>query len=248
MRPRAQLTLVVFMRHGQAANNVERVLAGRSPGVPLTEEGRRQAAAAAELLSDMRISRVLASPIERAAQTAEIVAGRIGAQAETDDRLVELDMGKYTGMRYDDILSKHGNVFQKFYSGDLELAHNGVETFEMVKKRVMGLVDEIGRAADGAEAAADGAEAAAPGGLPGSDPAGAAAAADADGAAGGNVLLVTHMDPIKAVLSASAGLDSDLLLNLVVANASLTVFVRHGGRLWLRALNVLEPQRYAERW
>lgn len=247
MRPRAQLTLVVFMRHGQAANNVERVLAGRSPGVPLTEEGRRQAAAAAELLSDMRISRVITSPIERAAQTAGIVAGRIGAQPETDDRLVELDMGKFTGMRYDDILSRHGNVFQKFYSGDLELAHNGVETFDMVKKRVMGLVDEIGRATDEAEeAAAQGAEAAAPGGLPGSDPAGAAAAAGGD--AGGNVLLVSHMDPIKAVLSASAGLDSDLLLNLVVANASLTVFVRHGGRLWLRALNVLEPRRYAERW
>ena len=244
MRPRAQLTLVVFMRHGQAANNVERVLAGRSPGVPLTEEGRRQAAAAAELLSDMGISRVLTSPIERAEQTAGIVSDRIGVRAEADERLVELDMGKFTGMRYDEILSRHGNVFRKFYSGDLELAHNGVETFDMVKKRVMGLVDEIGGASGGP---ADALRPPPPsGGLPGADPAGAAGGGGA--AAGGGVLLVTHMDPIKAVLSASAGLDPDLLLNLVVANASLTVFVRHEGRLWLKALNVLEPRRYAERW
>lgn len=230
------MTLVVLMRHGRALNNVKRVLAGRSPGFPLTDEGRRQASAAAELLSDMRISRVLTSPVERAASTAEIVSGRIGVEPEPDERLIELDMGKFTGMAYDEILSRHGNVFEKFYSGDLELAHRGVETFDMVKKRVMGLVDELGVSADG-----QGAEA---GGPTAADPAGAAGA----GASGGNVLLVTHMDPIKAVLSAAAGLDSDLLLNLVVANASLTVFVRHEGRLWLKALNVLEPQRYAEQW
>lgn len=230
------------MRHGQAVNNVKRMLAGRSPGISLTDEGRRQAAAAAELLSDMRISRILTSPIERAVQTAEIVSGRIGVRHEADDRLVELDMGKFTGMRYDEILSRHGNVFRKFYSGDLELAHKGVETFDMVKKRVMGLVDEIGGAPGGTADASR--PPPPPGGLPGADPAGAAGGA----AAGGGVLLVTHMDPIKAVLSASAGLDPDLLLNLVVANASLTVFVRHEGRLWLKALNVLEPRRYAESW
>lgn len=237
MGRRAQLTLVVLMRHGRALNNVKRVLAGRSPGFPLTDEGRRQASAAAELLSDMRISRVLTSPVERAASTAEIVSGRIGVEPEPDERLIELDMGKFTGMAYDEILSRHGNVFEKFYSGDLELAHRGVETFDMVKKRVMGLVDELGVSADGQGADAGGPTTAA-------DPAGAAGA----GGGGGNVLLVTHMDPIKAVLSAAAGLDSDLLLNLVVANASLTVFVRHEGRLWLKALNVLEPQRYAEQW
>lgn len=249
MGRRAQLTLVVLMRHGQASNNVKRVLAGRSPGFPLTDEGRRQAAAAAELLSDMHITRVLTSPIERAASTAEIVSGRIGVGVEPDERLIELDMGKFTGMAYDEILSAHGNVFEKFYSGDLELAHRGVETFDMVKKRVMGLVDEIGGGPAAGQGAAAAAVAAASAAASAADPPGAAGAADAgDGDGGGNVLLVTHMDPIKAVLSAAAGLDSDLLLNMVVANASLTVFVRHEGRLWLKALNVIEPRRYAEQW
>lgn len=233
------------MRHGQAVNNVKRMLAGRSPGISLTDEGRRQAAAAAELLSDMRISRILTSPIERAVQTAEIVSGRIGVRHEADDRLVELDMGKFTGMGYGDVLSKHGNVFHKFYSGDLELAHNGVETFDMVKRRVSSLLDEMAAGdGDAANAGGGGGEGgAAPGGPAGTNPAGAAA-----GGGGANTLLVTHMDPIKAALSASAGLDPDLLLNLVVANASLTVFVRHDGRLWLKALNVLDPARYAEPW
>ena len=227
------------MRHGQAANNVERMLAGRSPGISLTDEGRRQAAAAAELLPDMRISRVITSPIARAVQTAEIVSGRIGVGHEVDDRLVELDMGKFTGMRYDDVLSKHGNVFRKFYSGDLELAHNGVETFDMVKRRISGLLDELAAGDAGADTS---------GSADASGPSATSPAGAAPGGGEGNTLLVTHMDPIKAVLSSSAGLDPDLLLNLVVANASLTVFVRYDGRLWLKALNVLSPARYVEAW
>ena len=35
-----------------------------------------------------------------------------------------------------EIFSSHGNVFMKFYKGELEIAHNGVETFADVKKRV----------------------------------------------------------------------------------------------------------------
>ena len=60
-----------------------------------------------------------------------------------DDRLIELDMGKFTGVPYDEIFKSHGNVFMKFYDGELEIAHNGVETFAEVKKRVLGIVDHV---------------------------------------------------------------------------------------------------------
>ena len=220
--------LIVFLRHGQARNNTERILAGRSPGVRLTEEGVEQSKAAAAMAAGMGISRIYTSPMERAVQTAGIVSEAMdgGASAVPDDRLIELDMGKFTGMGYDDVLSRHGNVFLKFYSGDLELAHNGVETFGMVKRRVMGMVEEVGREHPGE-----------------------------------NVLLVTHMDPIKAALSEAVDPDPRFLLELVVANASLTVFDWDGGGngkgdgarggrgpLFLRALNVMDPSRLSRAW
>ena len=134
---------IIFLRHGQAKNNTERILAGRTPGVPLTETGINQAEKAGEFLKDMNISAIYSSPIERAKNTAEIVGKHNSIDVKIDDRLIELDMGKFTGVPYDEIFSSHGNVFMKFYRGELEIAHNGVETFADVKKRILGIVDDV---------------------------------------------------------------------------------------------------------
>ena len=64
---------IIFLRHGQATNNTKRVLAGRTPGVPLTEKGVDQAEKAAKFLEEMNVSAIYSSPIERAQDTAEII-------------------------------------------------------------------------------------------------------------------------------------------------------------------------------
>ena len=64
---------IIFLRHGQAKNNTERVLSGRTPGVSLTDKGIIQAQQTAELLEHMNISAIYSSPIQRAKHTAEIV-------------------------------------------------------------------------------------------------------------------------------------------------------------------------------
>ena len=204
---------IIFLRHGQAKNNTERVLAGRTPGVPLTDDGIDQAKTAAEFVEKMNVTKIYSSPIERALQTAEIVGNHNAIDVVSDERLIELDMGKFTGMKYDEIFSKHGNVFLKFYSGDLELAHNGVETFAEVKSRVLDIIDHVvGQHKDE------------------------------------NVLLVTHMDPIKAVLSSVMDLKPQSLFELIVANASLTVFNEYQGNLSLKAINVMDPSRFDQDW
>ncbi len=57
---------IIFLRHGQAKNNTERILAGRTEGVPLTDTGIKQAEQTAQLLKQMNISAIYSSPIERA--------------------------------------------------------------------------------------------------------------------------------------------------------------------------------------
>ena len=127
---------IIFLRHGQAKNNTDRVLAGRTEGIPLTDLGIKQAQHTAQLVENMNVSAIYSSPIQRAKHTAEIVGQHNSLDVQIDDRLIELDMGKFTGMPYNQIFSSHGNVFMKFYNGELEIAHNGVETFSEVKKRV----------------------------------------------------------------------------------------------------------------
>jgi len=204
---------IIFLRHGQAKNNTERILAGRTEGFPLTETGIKQSEHTAELLKHMNISAIYSSPIERAKHTAEIAGKHNSLDVTIDDRLNELDMGKFTGMPYDEIFKSHGNVFMKFYNGDLEIAHNGVETFPDVKKRILGIVDYI------IEKHPD-----------------------------ENVLLVTHMDPIKAMLSTIVDLSPTNLYELIITNASLNIFREKDRKYSLSGLNVMDPSRFDQGW
>ena len=204
---------IIFLRHGQAKNNTERILAGRTEGVPLTDTGIEQAEHTSQLVEHMNISAIYSSPIERAKHTAEIVGKHNSLDVTIDDRLIELDMGKFTGMPYDAIFNDHGNVFMKFYNGELEIAHNGVETFSEVKKRVLGIVDHV------IEKHPD-----------------------------ENVLLVTHMDPIKAMLSTIVDLSPVNLFELIIANASLNIFREKERKFSLSGLNVMHPSRFDQGW
>ncbi|MHA7648088.1 histidine phosphatase family protein [Nitrosopumilus sp. S4] len=204
---------IIFLRHGQAKNNTERILAGRTDGIPLTETGIQQAEHTAELVKHMNISAIYSSPIQRAKHTAEIVGEHNSIDVKIDERLIELDMGKFTGMPYDEIFNSHGNVFMKFYNGELEIAHNGVETFTEVKKRVLGIVDHV------VEKHPD-----------------------------ENVLLVTHMDPIKAMISTIVDLSPANLFELIIANASLNIFREKQRKFSLSGLNVMHPSRFDQGW
>ena len=66
--------MIIFLRHGQAENNTKKILAGRSPGVNLTEIGIQQAEQAGKMLETLNISTIYSSPIDSALQTAKTVA------------------------------------------------------------------------------------------------------------------------------------------------------------------------------
>jgi len=203
--------MIIFLRHGQAENNTKKILAGRSPGVNLTETGIKQAEQAGLMLKSMNISKIYSSPIDRALQTAEIVSKQCDQEVILDDRLIELDMGKFTKMPYDEIFSKHGNVFLKFYQGSEEVSENDVETFAQVQKRVFEMVDFV-----------------------------------LSQNKNENIVLVTHMDPIKAMIGKVLNLKPETLFELIIANASLNIFKNNGQKFYLTAINAMSSERFQE--
>ena len=50
--------MIIFLRHGQAENNTKKILAGRTPGINLTEEGKKQAEQAGEMIKSLNISAI----------------------------------------------------------------------------------------------------------------------------------------------------------------------------------------------
>lgn len=81
-------TVVHLLRHGEV-HNPEGILYGRLPGFVLSAIGHRMAEAAADDLAGRDVTYVVASPLERAQQTARPVADRFGLPVATDERLIE---------------------------------------------------------------------------------------------------------------------------------------------------------------
>jgi broad specificity phosphatase PhoE len=81
-------TVVHLVRHGQV-ENPRRVLYGRLPGYHLSALGQAQAELLAGHFAGARLAAVLASPLERAQQTAAPIAAAHGLEIHTDLRLIE---------------------------------------------------------------------------------------------------------------------------------------------------------------
>ncbi len=86
--PSETRTIVHVLRHGEV-HNPSGILYGRLPGFRLSVTGEAQARAVAASLADHDIAHVVASPLERAQQTATPIAEKHGLQIRTDDTLIE---------------------------------------------------------------------------------------------------------------------------------------------------------------
>ena len=81
-------TTVHMLRHGEV-HNPEMVLYGRLPNFRLSEDGLQMARDAADALRDRDITHVVASPLQRAQETAGPTAEAFGLPISTDERLLE---------------------------------------------------------------------------------------------------------------------------------------------------------------
>lgn len=107
------MVTIILLRHGESTANVQRILAGRSPGVELTDRGREQVARVAQELPHIDVIRH--STIHRCVDTAHIVAqGRDVHQIAQDSRFDEVDYGEWSGLPLDDLQTRtHWESVQK---------------------------------------------------------------------------------------------------------------------------------------
>jgi 2,3-bisphosphoglycerate-dependent phosphoglycerate mutase len=89
---------ILVLRHGQSVADIENRHEGRAD-FPLTELGREQARlAAAWIAANKPPSVIVASPLKRAAETAEIAAAACALTVEYDDGLMEMNNGVLAGL------------------------------------------------------------------------------------------------------------------------------------------------------
>jgi probable phosphomutase (TIGR03848 family) len=93
----ADMTRFLLIRHA-LVDGYGTHLAGRGPGVRLNGRGRAQAAALAARLARLPLAAVYSSPLERAVETAQALAGPHCIDVAVDDAFLELDFGTWTGV------------------------------------------------------------------------------------------------------------------------------------------------------
>jgi broad specificity phosphatase PhoE len=135
------VTVFHLLRHGEHGL-LGRVLAGRMPGVGLTEKGRAEIAAVAERLATENIGALYSSPLQRTRESAEIVAARLGLSIAYRDDLVELDFGEWTGATFDAI--RTDPRWQAWSTRRSLAAIPGGESMRQVQQRAVEALLDIG--------------------------------------------------------------------------------------------------------
>lgn len=137
---RAVLT-ILLTRHGRTARSEPEQYLGQHVDVALSDAGRDEARRLAERLNDVRIDRIVSSPLVRSAETAEILAG--GAPVQLDPRLAELDYGRWEGLTLEEIEARFPGEYDQYEADPASHRVGGGESGRHVARRVGTLIDEL---------------------------------------------------------------------------------------------------------
>jgi isoleucyl-tRNA synthetase len=124
-----------IMRHAEAESNISGVIdAIADEQNPLTDIGRSQAKMTAEILQERGITRIVHSGMQRARETAEIVASELGlplSAVESDERLQEFKVGTdWEGKTWTEFNAQFATEEEKF----TKVFPGGEERYDLIKR------------------------------------------------------------------------------------------------------------------
>jgi broad specificity phosphatase PhoE len=137
------VTTLILVRHGQTAWNAVERFRGREE-IPLDEVGLSQAERTAERIRrQWNLAAVYCSPLSRAKATAEAIGRRCGLPVTVHPRLVDIDCGKWQGMRPAEARLRYPHRTKRWYRGAPFACPPGGESLSAVKRRCLKAVREI---------------------------------------------------------------------------------------------------------
>lgn len=219
------MPVIVLLRHGLSSANVSGILAGRAPGVSLTDEGIRALRANLELLPHRHFTQLLHSPLQRCAQTASIAAEAADFdRIDVDEAVIELDYGEWTGRPLKELGEEPlwATVVKSASQARFPGGESITEAAERSTARVRDLVAQLREDERADESRAD--------------------AEPTDGTEKSTpprwAMIVSHGDIIKAIIADALGMPLDDFQRLSVAPGSFTVIDFSGDRPVLAAMSV----------
>ena len=133
---------LILVRHGETAWNREERFRGRK-NILLNDKGILQAKLAAEYLNDFKIDLIVASPMQRALQTAREIKRDRNIEIIIDEEIADMDFGQWEGMKVNDVREKYPELFSIWVSTPHLCRIPDGENFQMVLDRSLRAIDKI---------------------------------------------------------------------------------------------------------
>ncbi len=196
--PGGTQTTVILVRHGVTAHTTAKRfsggLGGDNPG--LSDEGRAQIRAVADWIAPLAdsVDAVIASPVRRTQESAEILAERLGHPLEIEPGFAEMEFGDWDGLTFTEVGERHQADLEAWL-GSLDISPPGGESFRSVEKRVLDALDRL-----------------------------------LEAHAGKTVVVVSHVTPIKTLVSHAVDAPLDSVYRMELAPASVTVLAFYDER------------------
>jgi probable phosphoglycerate mutase len=134
--------VLFLVRHGLTAQTGG-VLYGRTPGISLDDRGWAQADYLAERLRSVRLTAIYSSPLERCVETVEPLAREQGLPISLDERLIEMDAGRWTNRRLSSV--RRLAAWREVQHAPGTFRFPGGESFPEAFERVTAAVESIAR-------------------------------------------------------------------------------------------------------
>ena len=108
---------IVVVRHAETVDNAARIWQGHKD-TALSDLGRQQVAAAAPHLAAYAPALIVSSDLQRAASTADAIAGLTDVEVRLDARLREVHVGEWQGMHADDVRERYPDLIAALDRGE----------------------------------------------------------------------------------------------------------------------------------
>lgn len=136
-------TTIYLIRHGETLLTPTRRFSGGGGSDPeLSETGRLQAEAIAKEIAERKPDVLIASPLVRTRQTAEIIQSQIGLDIHFDDDWIECAFGEWDGLTVAEVQDKYPNEWANWVASP-SYAPPGGESYDAVAARIEPAFNEL---------------------------------------------------------------------------------------------------------
>jgi probable phosphoglycerate mutase len=134
---------LILVRHGETFWNEEKRVQGGDSDIELNDTGQRQAQRLAFFLKEEPIAAILSSPLRRARETAEAIAGYHHLPVQIDPRLRELKVGQLEGLLLSDCGTTFSHYLMQWWQGSEAARLPQGESLVELQQRVWSVVREL---------------------------------------------------------------------------------------------------------